>query len=197
MAESEEVVPLTEAMHEVEVAMTRLALMHLAYSKTLVEELGEERGKELIIKSIMEYGRRVGERVKRGHPDLPKYGVHERYVYGGREYRDPRKIPRSEDGRIDLSLYSVRGCSLAKVFREYGEEELGWLYCYVDAAKSMAADPDHKLIHRTCEACGDEGCTFELQPTTEKERRDFKNKDRDWRYVDPRLVEGEKTEKGG
>ena len=91
-----EVVPLEEAREQVEIAVTRLALLHLSFAKTLVEELGEKKGKELTIKSILEYGQRIGERIKQGLPDLPKYGVH-----GG----DKRG--------------KTYGCILAKIFREY------------------------------------------------------------------------------
>jgi hypothetical protein len=163
----EESVPKKEAIHEVEVAIARLALLHLSFSKTLVEEFGEEKGKEVIIKSIMEYGRRVGEGTKRGLQDLPKYGVYGKY----------------EAGR-------VYDCVLARVFKEYGAEDLGCLYCYVDPAKSMATDPSQKFIHTTCAACGDDYCTFELASTSEKEREDFKNRSKDWKYVDPRIAEG-------
>jgi hypothetical protein len=163
----EESVPKKEAMREVEVAIARLALLHLSFSKTLVEEFGEERGKEVIIKSIMEYGRRIGEGVKRGLRDLPKYGVHR----------------KCEAGRI-------YGCVLARVFKEYGAEDLGCLYCYVDPAKSMATNLSQKLIHTTCTACGDDYCTFEMVPTSEKEREDFKNRSKDWKDVDPRIAEG-------
>ncbi|MFZ1039526.1 MAG: hypothetical protein WAN53_06570, partial [Candidatus Bathyarchaeia archaeon] len=114
-----------EATHEVEIVITRLALLHLSFSKTLVEELGEKKGKELIIRSILDYGKRVGERIKRGLPDLPKYGVHGKWK--------------------DEKLYD---CVLANIFHEYGEEDIGCLYCYVDPAKSMIVDPDHKLIHK-------------------------------------------------
>ncbi|MFQ5841342.1 MAG: hypothetical protein ACE5I8_02795 [Thermodesulfobacteriota bacterium] len=75
MAEREEVVPVKEAIEQVGAAMTRLALLHLAFSETLVEQLGEEKGKELIINSILEYGKRVGERTKEGCQELPYYGV--------------------------------------------------------------------------------------------------------------------------
>lgn len=119
MAMKEQTVPLKEAREQVEIAIGRTALLHLAFSKTLVEEFGEEKGKELIVRSVLEYGRRIGERVKRGLPDLPKYGVH-----GG----------RTPDGK-------VYDCVFAKIFREYGEQDLGCLYCYVDPAKSMAQDP--------------------------------------------------------
>lgn len=165
MGVKQKLVPLEEATREVEIAITRVALLHLSFSKVLVEELGEEKGKELIVKAILEYGKHVGERVKRGLPDLPRYGV-----YGARR-----------NGR-------VYDCVFAKVFREYGEEKLGCLYCYVDPAKAMAANPMRKVIHATCAACGDEYCTFEGHPTTKKERKDFAARDKDWRNVDPRLA---------
>lgn len=167
MAEKERFVSLAEATDEVEVAITRVALLHLSFSKTLVEEFVEKNGKELVIRSILEYGKRVGERTKRGLPDLPKYGVHG-------EWKDEK-------------LYD---CVLAKIFHEYGEEDVGCLYCYVDVAKSMAVDPENKVIHKDCAACGDYCCTFEQLPTTKKERADFKNMDRNWRNVDPRLIQG-------
>jgi len=174
MAAKEEVVSLREAIREVETAITRVALLHLSFSKILVEEFGEEKGKALIVRSILEYGRRVGERTKQGLPDLPKYGV-----YGVRKNR------------------RVYDCVFARIFREYGEQDVGCLYCYVDPAKTMAADPMRKVIHTTCAACGDDCCTFEEMSTTEKERKDFVNKDKDWRYVDLRLVKGSKLEEVG
>jgi len=166
MTGREETLPLREARREVETAITRLALLHLSFSKTIVEEFGEEKGKELIVRSILEYGKRVGERIRRGLPDLPKYGVH-----GG-----------SKDGR-------VYDCVLAKIFQEYGEQKVGCLYCYVDPAKTMAVNPKRKVIHTTCAACSDDYCTFKEMSTTEKEQQDFISKDKDWKHVDPRLVE--------
>jgi hypothetical protein len=165
----EELVPLKEAKEQVETAITRIALLHLAFSKTLVEEFGAEKGKELITRSILKYGRWVGERTKRGLLDYPgaKYGA---YV-------------ERENGKI-------YNCVLARVFQEYGELDLGGLYCYVDAAKVMAADPRKKLVHRDCAAVGDEYCTFEELPTTEKERSDFLNESIDWKFVDSRLARG-------
>ena len=48
MTNKEEVVTLKDAIEQVETAVTRIALIHLGFSKTLVEELGEEKGKEFI-----------------------------------------------------------------------------------------------------------------------------------------------------
>ena len=158
MAEKKGLVSLEEATCEVDVAITRLALLHLSFSKTLVEEFGEKKGKELVVRAILDYGKRVGERIKRGLPDLPKYSVHGEW----------------KDGK----LY---GCVLAKIFHEYGEEDIGCLYCYVDPAKSVVVDPYHKVVHRDCAACGDDYCAFEKTPTTKKERADFKNMGTAWR----------------
>lgn len=172
MSKQQEYVLLAEAEREVEVAVARLALLHLSFAKILKNELGEERGEELVIKSIMEYGARIAKRVSEGKPDLPRWGVHS----GG--------VSQDAEGR-----YVVRGCNLAKIFSEYNELELGRLYCYIDAAKSMAADVTQKLIHTTCEACGDDRCTFDILPTTKEEREHFLNRKPDWKHVDPHLVQ--------
>jgi hypothetical protein len=174
MSEKKNSVSFEEAAREVEVVMTRLALLHLSFSETLVRELGEKKGKQLIIKSILEYGKRVGNRIKHGLPDLPKYGVYGKYA----------------DGK-------VYDCILARIFREYGEEDLRCLYCYVDAAKTMAVDPNHKLIHKDCAACGDDYCTFEEAPTTAKERVDFENMAIGWKRIDRRIAEKDRSKKAG
>jgi hypothetical protein len=67
---------------------------------------------------------------------------------------------------------------------ELGEPELGALYCLIDPAKTMAADPSKKMIHTKNMIIGDEGCGFETVPTTEEDRMDLKE-DRDWAHVDP------------
>jgi hypothetical protein len=195
MTDSEEVVPLTDAIEQVKAAVARIALIHLGYAKTLVEELGEKKGKELIIKSMIEYGKLVGENVRKGGQDLPFYGLHDKYTYEDHEFFDTRKCPVARGKDFDFSRYRVIGCMLAKVFRELGEEELGRLYCYVDSAKSMATDPSRKLIHTACEPLGDDCCAFDMVSTSEKERKDFENKTENWREVDPILDKENSPEK--
>ena len=76
-----------------------------------------------------------------------------------------------------------------------GEAGLGRLYCYVDAAKTMAVDPWHKLIHTACEVCGDGRCAFKIVPTTARERADFADRNTAWKDVDPILDEPLKKRK--
>jgi len=168
---NDKMVPLSEAENEIRVVTVRLALLHLAYSKTLVEEFGWEKGKQLILDSIKRYGVYVADRTKKGHQGLPKYGFWER-----------------REGKPDL-------CELGKIMIEMGEPKLGALYCLIDPAKTMAADPEKKMIHTKCMIFGDEGCGFSTTPTTQEERRDFEE-DRDWTYVDPIIDKYLKEKRG-
>jgi hypothetical protein len=193
MDAEEKTVLLKDAIEQVRVTAARLALLHLAFSRVLVETLGEEKGKEAVLRAVMEYGRLVAGR---GGQDLPFYGLNEKSVYKGREYVDARE--RAEDGEpFDRAQYQVHGCVLARTFLEEGEPGLGALYCYVDAAKSMAADPAKKLIHTACVLCGDGHCAFAVEPTTEGERKAFDKDDPEWKAVDPILEKGIGLESGG
>ena len=45
-------VDLKDAKEQVEKATRRIALLHLSYAKTIIEELGPEKGERLILKAI-------------------------------------------------------------------------------------------------------------------------------------------------
>ncbi|MBN1682139.1 hypothetical protein JW865_01130 [Candidatus Bathyarchaeota archaeon] len=157
---TEEMVPLVEAETQVKVVTIRLALLHLAYSKTLIEEYGWDRGKQLILDSIKRYGEYVADRTKKGYQSLPKYGFNER-----------------REGKPPL-------CELGKIMLEMGEPEIGSLYCLIDPAKTMAADINTKLIHTKNMILGDDGCEFTEVPTTIEDRENFVT-GKDWLMVDP------------
>lgn len=165
MTEVYEMVPLSEAVNEVKVVTHRLALLHLAYARTLVNAFGWEKGKQLVLDAIKEYGRRVADKTKQGYQSLPKYGFWER-----------------REGKPPL-------CELGKIVLEYDEMDIGSLYCLIDPAKTMYENPEKKLIHTMCMTVGDEHCEFETVPTTEMDREDFFAEGRDWSHVDPRLDE--------
>lgn len=177
-----ETVALEEAKEQVRRVCTRLGLLHLSFAKTLVEELGEKKGKELILQAIKDYGTRIGEEVKANvttqgldndpanyKEDLPLYGMHDRMEV------------IEVAGEKRMRAYA---CVMGKVWNELGEGELGRLYCYVDPAKYMAFNPNFKWIHTKALPDGDEYCEFALRPTTEQERKDFADKNKDWSYID-------------
>ncbi len=159
-----EMVPLTEAENEVKVVTQRLALLHLAYAKTMIDRHGWDEGRQMVLDSIKRYGEYVAERTRQGYQGLPKYGFWER-----------------REGRPPL-------CELGKIMLEYGEPEIGSLYCLIDPAKTMAADPNGKMIHTMCMILGDDHCEFDTVPTTEEEKKDF-SEGRDWAYVDSLIDE--------
>jgi hypothetical protein len=183
MTEGTETVPLDEAMEQVGRVCVRLALLHLSYAKTLVDEFGEARGRELILKAIKDYGIRIGSKAKQEvtaqgldnipanfWEDLPRYGMHEQ-----------RGEVVEVDGETRRRVY---GCVMGQVWNELDEGALGRLYCYVDPAKYMAFNPDFKLAHTQAIPDGDACCGFALRPTTAQERKDFADQDQDWSYID-------------
>jgi hypothetical protein len=182
MANQEELVSLEDAKEQVKKVCARLALLHLSFSRTLVEEFGEQKGKELILKAIKHYGIMVGNKAKEkandarlnNSPnnykgDLPDYGMHDRVESTG----------SGEEKRT-----KAYGCVMGEVWKELGEDKLGRLYCYVDPAKYMAFNPYFKLVHIKAITDGDDYCEFVVRPTTKKEREDFSDNDRDWSYID-------------
>jgi hypothetical protein len=149
-----EVISKEQATREVLSMIRRAALIHYCYAKTLIEEMGEERGKDLISKAIRSYGQNVGEKVKaetlaKGldlflenyQEDLPSLGWQlERVTVEG----EPRT-------RIHV-------CHLANVWKELGAPEIGRLYCYVDQAKYRTYNPDLECIHVKNVLEGDRFC---------------------------------------
>ena len=64
MTARKEVIALEEAKEQVRKVCVRLGLLHLSFAKTLVNELGEKKGKELILKAIKDYATRIGKQAK-------------------------------------------------------------------------------------------------------------------------------------
>jgi hypothetical protein len=166
MPPKKEMITREEAFRQVKSMITRAALIHYAFTKTLVDELGEKKGKALAKKAIELYGREVGKRVKnqtlaRGLPltrdnfqdDLPDLGWAER-----------EKV--EVEGEKRSRVYT---CHLAEVWQELGVPELGRLYCFVDQAKYQAFNPKLQCVHVKNVLDGDAYC--ELAVRTKKKRR--------------------------
>lgn len=179
-------VPFEEAVRAVSSASRRIALLHLSYSETVIEELGKKKGMELISRAIKLYGSRIGQKTREEviaegfdpTPEnfgkgksyaIPKFGMHDKIESIESENQEKRR---------------AYGCLLASVWREYEKEDLGRLYCYMDVAKFMAYNPDYKLVHIKTIPNGDKLCEFAVKTTTEDERKDFLSEKKDWFYID-------------
>jgi hypothetical protein len=186
-AEKNRVISINEATQALESASRRIALLHLSYAKAIIEELGEVKGTKLISKAIKDFGTKIGEKtreevLKKGLEPIPEN------FSKGVSYTIPN-FPGLHEGREKVEVGGVKrsrafGCMLAKVWEEYGEEKLGRLYCFMDVAKYMGYNPNYKYAHAKAIPDGDECCEFEVKATTEQERKDFFDKDKDWFYID-------------
>ncbi len=182
----DDMLTVEEAAHEVRLASRRIALLHLAFSQAAIRNLGEEKGRRLIIDAIKIYGTMVGKEVRKAVLEEGLEPVPENYGVGR-----SRSLPKIgmhaggetvvEEGRTRRRAY---GCVMAGVWKEYGEENLGRLYCLIDPAKYMAYNPAFTLSHIKAIPSGDPHCEFCVRKTTEQERADFASETADWSYID-------------
>jgi hypothetical protein len=155
-------VPADEARKAIQAMSRRVGLLHLCYARRLVRELGEARGREVVQQAIWDYGREVGDATRKRVEAL------------GLE-PTPANMPKGSDLSplgFDHRHATVDGepriqslsCVLAEVWREYGEEDLGRLYCLVDPAKMQAYNPQWTLVHTKRIPLGDECCELAVRP---------------------------------
>jgi hypothetical protein len=158
----QDMIPIEKAEQAVRDMTRRVALLHLAYARTLVDELGEERGRELIKQAIKDYGTRVGERTRRRVEEMGLEPTPENFRKGsdlsplGFDHR--RAVV---DGEPRVRSF---GCVLAEVWHEYDEDELGGLYCLIDPAKMQAYDSNWTMVHTKKVPDGDECCELAVRP---------------------------------
>lgn len=182
MSRSSAMVDIESARKQVERVCERLALLHLSYAKAICEELGDEKGTDLILKTIKRYGTQIGTKAReraislgqeptpdRYEEDLPAYGMHDRLEFA------------VVSGERRMRAF---GCAMGKFWRERKEQGLGRLYCYIDIAKYMAFNPMFKLVHTKTLLDGDSYCEFAVRRTTDEERKDFASTEEDWTYID-------------
>jgi len=153
-----------EARKAIEAMSRRVGLLHLCYARRLVRELGEERGRELIEQSIWDYGTEVGK-ATRGRVEEVGLEPTPANMSAGSDLSplgfDHRRT--NVDGELRIQSMS---CVLADVWAEYGEEDLGSLYCLVDPAKMQAYSPELTLVHTKRIPLGHEYCELAIRPVT-------------------------------
>ena len=157
-----ETVSAEDARQAVEDVSRRVGLLHICYARTLVEELGEEKGRELIKKAVWEYGTRIGLRTRERVEGLGLEPTVQNFSKGsdlspiGFDHR-----PTVVEGEHRIQSF---GCVMAEIWQEYNEEDLGGLYCLVDPAKMQAYDPSYTLVHTKKIPDGCEYCELAVRP---------------------------------
>jgi hypothetical protein len=184
MSQENETITLEQAKNQVALVARRLALLHLAFAETLVQELGDERGKQTIVQAIRNYGQKIAGPARQAALEQNLPLTPENFGAGGPSWPSIGAHDADEEIQVEgETRHRIHGCMMAKVWQEYGGQELGRLYCLVDPAKLMSYNPDLKLIHLQAEPDGDACCELVLRKTTAQERQDFAN-DGDWSYID-------------
>lgn len=158
-----------ECADEVNLMARRTALLHYYFSEAIIEELGEETGRAVILKAIRAYGEHCGRVCRAGVEalglplteenygkirDLPKFG----WKTGAVTHADGRQVP--------IASF----CPLADTFKALGPRgiELGRLYCHVDQAKYHAYNSDLEFTHTRNVLDGDEYCEFTVTPISKE-----------------------------
>ncbi len=139
----------------------RLALLHLAYARTLVDALGEEEGTALVRRAIGDYGRRVGERMRRAVQDEGLEPTPGNLSHG--DDLPPELFPSRKVVVDGEERSRSAGCVLFETWREAGEVDLGGLYCGVDPAKMEAYSPGWTMVHTRQQPAGDPVCEFAVR----------------------------------
>jgi L-2-amino-thiazoline-4-carboxylic acid hydrolase len=165
-----EVMPVGEAREQILTMVERVAMVHYHFATTIIEELGEEKGRELIARAIERYGREVGERHRakviaaglepscenyRAVPDLAPLAW------------SPESLPW-----VVLDGRERRVCPLAKYWIEKGARDIGRLYCRVDQAKYRAFDPKCECRHLQNVLDGDDVCLVVAKKRSEWQKID-------------------------
>lgn len=168
----EETIEVEEASRWIETLSKRIALLHLSYAKTLTEELGEERGKEISLKAIRRYGKHIGEARREEIEEKGLEPTAENFSKGESLSIPPFGMHSGVER--DGEKMKAYGCVMGKFWRDMGEEGLGKLYCYVDPVKYLAYDDSLIQIDTEAMTAGDDHCGFLVRPSSEEEKEKFK-----------------------
>jgi len=162
---SNDTIQKEEALRQIRQALHRTALLYHHFAETLVAELGEKRGTDLIRKTIGSYGARIGEEARRKalakglsltpenfESDLP--GL----AWEKEEFTDEGE-----------KRTRVTNCPLAEEWLAWSDPKRARLYCHVDQAKMRAFNPDYEYVHFKTFLDGDPCCELAVRKSKKEE----------------------------
>jgi len=124
-------------------------------AKGIIEELGEEKGKALVVEQVKEMGRSTGERMRKAFEDKgldnsfknrSNRADPEEIVYGFAWVGGP--ISSSDEERVIEYTY----CPIAEGFKVFGESgvEIGELFCnHIDNAVIDGYNPEYMCVRES------------------------------------------------
>jgi nitroreductase len=168
MGQKDGTITKKEARENIQKALRRGALIFHYFCETLVDELGEGRGKELIRKAVDAYGERIGADAKKKAQDKGLALSPDNF-----ESDLPEEAWETECVSVDgEERVRVHFCPLAAEWLAWGNPDRARLYCYVDQAKMKGFNPAYEYIHVKNLLDGDPYCELVVRRKKESRRQD-------------------------
>jgi nitroreductase len=185
MTQEKTMISEKEALHYIQLALRRAALIYHYFAKILVDEFGEKQGSELIRKAVDAYGTRIGQEARQAAEQKGLALTPDNFVSDL-----PDMAWKTETVEVDGEERSrVYHCPLAKEWLSWSEPKMARQYCFVDQAKMHAFNPDYEYIHIKNILDGDPYCELVVRPVKKdrtERKEDLKNPDSaetvDWVY---------------
>jgi hypothetical protein len=131
----------------------QVGLLFYYFAKTLVDELGDTKGKKLILKAIKSYGTERGKAIRE---KVEQAGL-ELTMENFSKFSD---LPKSG---WEYSDEGTTYCCYAQAWMDRGVENLGRLYCEVDFALIKAYNPKMRLKRAGSILDGDACCKGKIE----------------------------------
>jgi nitroreductase len=150
----------TDTQRQIQLALRRTALLYHHFVETLVKELGDEKGEELVFKAVNAYGEHIGEEAKKtaesqGLPLTPENFSSDL----------PDSAWKTEVVEVEgEERVRVHHCPLAAEWLEWSDPRRARIYCFVDQAKMQGYNPDYEYIHTQNLLDGDPFCELVVRP---------------------------------
>ena len=168
MRANDQYIPKEDAVAQVKLALRRAALIYHYFAETLIDEFGEDRGRELILKAVNAYGEHVGKASRR---KAQEKGL----TLSPQNYQEdlPKMAWEAEPITVDgEDRMRIHHCPLAAEWLALGESRNARLYCFVDQAKMDAFNPEFEYIHLKNILDGDPYCEMVVRPVAERSADD-------------------------
>ncbi len=143
-------ITLEECTKQVRRMGNLFGLLYYHFAKTIINELGDKRGKELILKAVYSYG------VERGQV------IREKVLAAGLDLTLENffKFQRLPSLGWEADEEGVTYCCYAEPWIQRDKQELGKLYCEIDFAKIEGYNPKIRMSRISTILDGEACCKY-------------------------------------
>ena len=145
-------IPVKDCEEMVRSMGNMFGLLYLHFAKTILDELGPSKGKEVILKAVRNYGLERGRRIR------------EKVLAAGLPLtvENFRKFSDLPPLGWNIKNGEVLSCAYAQPWIEQGEYKIGSIYCEVDVAKYEGYNPEIKVERLKSILLGQNCCKYRI-----------------------------------